>query len=313
MSGVVVNTERPKRGLKWVFVGTDGLRAGWGVLLFVLVTVVVFLLLALLVHLFHITALRIDPKALKPGTMLTSSRLILAEGFVSACIIAGTLIMSAIERRPLRRYGFGARGAAKRLVQGLATGFLMLSLSLGVIWLCDGVSFQGFALHGAAIASSGVAWAAAFLLVAVSEEFTMRGYVLHTVARGLNFRWAVAITSLVFTALHVPNPGESVLGLTEVFLIALVFCFSIWRTGAVWWAVGYHAAWDWSQTFLFGVADSGTVASGVLTAATPQGPAWLSGGLAGPEGSVVSLGAIAASAAIIMFTLKRDQPGTLRW
>jgi hypothetical protein len=55
----------------------------------------------------------------------------------------------------------------------------------------------------------------------------------------------------------------------------------------LWFAVGFHAAWDWSETFFYSVPDSGTVFPGHLLSSSLRGPAWLSGGSAGPEGSVL--------------------------
>ena len=68
-----------------------------------------------------------------------------------------------------------------------------------------------------------------------------------------------------------------------------MFAFSLWRTGSLWWAIGLHAAWDWAQSFLFGVADSGGISTHRLLSTHPVGPAWLSGGATGPEGSIFVL------------------------
>jgi len=88
----------------------------------------------------------------------------------------------------------------------------------------------------------------------------------------------------------------------------------VWRTGALWWALGYHAAWDWAQSFLFGVADSGLMTPGALMSAHPAGPAWLSGGATGPEGSALMFAIVAASVGLIGLTMMRgDQPVSSRW
>ena len=105
------------------------------------------------------------------------------------------------------------------------------------------------------------------------------------------------------------STGEGPLGLLQVFLIGLVFSYSIWKTGALWWAVGFHFAWDWSQSFVFGVADSGLVSPGALLIAKPMGPTWLSGGATGPEGSVLMFAVLTATVGLIALTLKkRDHP-----
>jgi len=58
------------------------------------------------------------------------------------------------------------------------------------------------------------------------------------------------------------------------------------RTGSLWFAVGMHAAFDFGETFLYSVPDSGVVLPGHLSDATLHGPAWLTGGTVGPEASV---------------------------
>jgi len=67
---------------------------------------------------------------------------------------------------------------------------------------------------------------------------------------------------------------------------ALLFCLFLRRTGNLWWAVGFHAGWDWGQTFFYGVADSGLAPYHNLFNSGFHGPAWLTGGSVGPEASV---------------------------
>jgi membrane protease YdiL (CAAX protease family) len=59
------------------------------------------------------------------------------------------------------------------------------------------------------------------------------------------------------------------------------------RTGSLWFAVGFHAAWDWGETFVYSVPDSGTVFPGHLLKTSLHGPGWLTGGVVGPEGSLL--------------------------
>ena len=158
-----------------------------------------------------------------------------------------------------------------------------------------------------------------FLLVALAEETFLRGYLQFTLSRGLGqiyqrllepsranilgFWTAAAALSFVFGLGHVANSGESPLGLLSAGLIGLVFCLSLWRTGSLWWAIGFHAAWDWAQSFLYGVPDSGLMVKGHLFATYPSGPAFLSGGLTGPEASLFLLPVLAAAVAVVVFTL----------
>ena len=91
----------------------------------------------------------------------------------------------------------------------------------------------------------------------------------------------------------------------------MVFCFSLWRTGSLWWAIGFHTSWDWSQSFLYGVADSGTMVQHHLLATHPVGKPILSGGATGPEGSIFIIAILALISLIILFTLPRTHGGDI--
>jgi len=95
------------------------------------------------------------------------------------------------------------------------------------------------------------------------------------------------VVSLIFGVMHATNPGETLMGLAGVVLSGLFWCFTLRRTGSLWFAVGMHASFDFAETFLYSVPDSGMVFPGHLSSATLQGPAWLTGGSAGPEASVL--------------------------
>ncbi len=99
--------------------------------------------------------------------------------------------------------------------------------------------------------------------------------------------WPAAILlSCLFGLAHKSNPGETKFGLFSVVLFGLLFCLFLRRTGNLWWAVGFHAGWDWGQTFFYGVPDSGIPPYHNLFGSVFHGPGWLTGGSVGPEASV---------------------------
>jgi hypothetical protein len=77
--------------------------------------------------------------------------------------------------------------------------------------------------------------------------------------------------------------------LSVVGLGGFVFCLSLWYAKSLWWAVGFHAGWDWGQSYLYGTPDSGLLAEGHLLSSHPSGNSLWSGGATGPEGSLVIL------------------------
>ena len=77
-------------------------------------------------------------------------------------------------------------------------------------------------------------------------------------------------------------------------------------------AIGFHAAWDWSQSFLYGVADSGLMVQHHLLATHPVGKPILSGGSTGPEGSVFVIVVMLIAVIIIVTTLPRREGSYLQ-
>jgi uncharacterized protein len=106
-------------------------------------------------------------------------------------------------------------------------------------------------------------------------------------SRSSSFWQAAWLTSTFFGYIHTFNKGETWIGIFAAAAIGFVFCASVWLTGSAWWAIGFHAAWDWAQTFFYGTADSGLVPAGHYLTSSPTGPALWSGGSDGPEGSLL--------------------------
>jgi len=205
------------------------------------------------------------------------------------CVVLATWIVSRMEKRPLGDYGIPPRGIfGLRFWEGCLWGFAMLSAILLVLRVSGHFQIDSVALAGSAVFRYALGWGAVFLAVAVHEEFAFRGYWLFSFARRLGFWRSALFTSLVFGAAHLGNPNENVLGILQVVVIGLVFCLMIRRTGTLWFALGFHAAWDWAETFFYGTPDSGLLGVGRCLNTSVQGPKWLTGGSAGPEGSVIA-------------------------
>lgn len=111
-------------------------------------------------------------------------------------------------------------------------------------------------------------------------------------ARNSSFWQAAWVSSTLFGYIHTSNRGENWVGIFAATMIGLVFVVSIRVTGSAWWAIGCHAAWDWAETFFYGTADSGLVATGHYLSAAPAGNSLWSGGADGPEGSLLALAII---------------------
>ena len=270
--------------VRQLFLGPKGIRAGWRFLIFAALVVVVRLAL------FRIPPVWRLVKSTQSGTLTPLSDGTAAAISTFSAFLAA-LIMARIERQRLSAYGVPLRGAFGRLFWlGVIWGFGMLSVEMAIIHALSGFTLGGFALHGARLVYYAGVWAFNFVLVGLNEEFTFRGYPQFTLTTGMGFWPAAVLLSGLFGAVHLFNPNEGWLGAVSVFLFGMFACFTLKRTGNLWFAIGFHAASDYAETFIYSVPDSGYLASGHLMNSHLQtGPRWLTGGRIGPEGSVFAL------------------------
>ena len=228
------------------------------------------------------------------ATLLTGDRslyspksLLIAEGSSFAGVFAAGVAMSSLEGRSFGNYGLPARGAFGKLFwQGALFGLAEISAVIGAIATLGSYHFGSLAIHGADLLRWAAFWGVFFVLVGLYEEFAFRGYVQFTLAQAIRFWPAAVLLSVAFGLVHITNPGESKLGIAGVILTGLLWCFTLRRTGNLWFAVGMHASFDFGETFLYSVPDSGVVFPGHLSNATLAGPGWLTGGSTGPEASL---------------------------
>jgi membrane protease YdiL (CAAX protease family) len=213
--------------------------------------------------------------------------LTISEGSSLAGAFAAGVAMSQLEGRSFGDYGLPSRGAFGKLFwQGALFGLAEISVVIGAIAALGTYHFGSLAIHGTELLHWAAFWAAFFIMVGLYEEFAFRGYVQFTLAQAIRFWPAAVVLSIAFGLVHSTNPGENKLGLAGVMLTGLFWCFTLGRTGNLWFAVGMHASFDFGETFLYSVPDSGMVFPGHLSNATLAGPRWLTGGSAGPEASV---------------------------
>lgn len=264
--------------LKRIFVRSQGLRVGWSALLFVAIYQVVHMASTAVLGYFF---------SLEPRGEIPVTPALLQESLELLAIFLATSTMARIEKRPVLSYGYTGDHKFVRLASGTIWGFLSLSLLVGILWKAGWLTFDRISLTGLAARKYALAWALLFLIVGFFEESALRGYLQYTLARGIGFWRAALLLSIVFSLWHMTNNGESALGLLEVGLSGLYFCLTLWYTKSLWWAVGFHAGWDWAQSYFYGTADSGLFMQGHLLSSHPIGnPLW-SGGTAGPEGSLL--------------------------
>ncbi len=265
-------------GPDFLFVDDNGVRPIWRLLIyFALYHVIRFVLLSI--------AAAALPERTDSVSLLWLQ--LLEECLLFMAALFPALFLAKPEGRRFGTYGLPAHGAfGKHFWLGAVWGLSAITLLLLAMRGVGVFNFGHLALHGLRVLKFAAFWGAVFLVVGLYEDFLFRGYSLFTLVQAIGFWPAAILLSFAFGFIHLRNSGESWMGALAAACIGLFFCLTLRRTGTLWFAVGMHASWDWGESFLYSVPDSGQIAPGHLLRSSLHGSPWLSGGSVGPEGSV---------------------------
>ena len=291
--------------LQTAFMGPNGLRAGWRLLVYLLLAFVLRRSATFVIQ--HISPIR-DWLASQSAAVIAAGPLVFGEIVSFLVVLIPALVMTKIEKRPFGEYGLPVETAfGKKFWQGIPFGFAMMTLLIISISLFHGYSYGGISATGSEAIKFAVLYGIGFLFVGFFEEFGFRGYVQSTLGSGIGFWPSALVLSFLFGFVHLGNPGEAKIGAFMAGSFGLLALFSLRRTGSLWFAVGMHAGFDWTETYFYGVPDSGLLAEGHLLNSSFRGPDWLTGGTVGPEGSYCVFAVLILSAVAIHYMFPAKQ------
>jgi len=290
--------------IKWLFIGPDGLRHGWRFLIFAAAIFLVVQFLEQPAIAFLAAKLHVNRSALSAPSIIVS------DGFDLIVILVVTGVVARFEQRRIDSYGLPVNEAFGGFFwDGVIAGFAAIAFVGAGMLISGGLLVHGVALHGAQLLTSPVLWLIAMLLVGVMEEYLFRGYALQSLLRGAGFWSAALITTALFAGDHLEKPHENAIDIGMIFALAIVLCISVRVTGSLWWAVGWHAAFDFGQFFVIGTPNGGRVPQGRLFDVTFPGPAWITGGELGTEASYFMIPAVIGTFLyVILFLRRRSSP-----
>jgi uncharacterized protein len=300
-------TATQRSGIGNIFMGPTGIRAGWRLLLFIFLMLVC--LRATAFTLKHVPGVDAWFKAQDPN-VFTPPLAIVSESILLFSLLVVTAVMTLIEKRTYADYYLPPNQfLGKRFWQGVPYGFAMLSLLLVLITAFHGFSLGSVALSGGDALKYGGLYGIAFLMVGLFEEFSFRGYMQSTLGPAIGFWPAAIVLSILFGATHMSNPAEDWYGALMAGSFGILAAFALQRTGNIWFPIGMHAAWDWAETYFYGVPDSGFLAQGHFFNSSFHGATWLTGGKVGPEGSVFAFLVLVIGGVGIHFIFPKKQVG----
>jgi membrane protease YdiL (CAAX protease family) len=225
--------------------------------------------------------------------------------------LTGALVVAwvrFVERGSLATVGLVRSGAVKSFVRGHVVGLATAFALVAAIWITGGLRAEGYAK---ALGSPDAMLKIAALLVCFAvqssvEEILFRGWLLTAISRKLNVAIGIVVTSLLFALLHYEPHQRWLITLAIVLFSVFACCWAI-QAGNVWCVMGWHAGWNWLLAIGFELPVTGinTKLPALLVKLTPIGPACLTGGAQGPEGSYWYSLLFVAAIAVIGWRFKR--------
>jgi uncharacterized protein len=232
--------------------------------------------------LFCVLALRIKPAVLSE--------------IIGAVVIAVAYVVyvRVVERRRVSELAPGP--APAEFGAGFLIGAALFTMTIGIIWALGGYAAIGVN-HWTAILTPLAFGVAAGVL----EEILFRGVIFRITEEWIGSWGALAFSSILFGAGHLANPHATLTSALAIALEAGVLLGAVFMLRRrLWLPIGLHAAWNFTQAGIFGVAVSGTTQPGLLVSRI-SGPVWATGGAFGPEASLPAVLVALSSVALLVY------------
>jgi membrane protease YdiL (CAAX protease family) len=228
-------------GWKRHFVGPEGVRAGWRLLIF----------FALLGFMLGATwPLRRLDHLLLHG--LPSLIQVVDAGIRFAAVVAAAVLAGTLEKRGLSDFGLPFRRMlGKQFWTGALWGFVMVSVIVGIMAAGHAYSPGTLAQAPLDVVKYGLLWAGAYLVLGLHWEFLYRGYLQFTLTKGLGFWPAAAITCVAYAVMIQAYWGQ----FGFYLLMGVFLCVALRRTGNVWFGIGWYVGFVWGTSFVYSLPD----------------------------------------------------------
>ncbi|MBD8637377.1 MULTISPECIES: type II CAAX endopeptidase family protein [unclassified Stenotrophomonas] len=220
-------------------------------------------------------------------------------GYVGSVLVGLGIYALAVRfgegRRPSE---IALRSLLPEVLLGLLLGAAMFAAVMAIMAVCS--------LYDITFTGPAPAWIAAgkALQAGVIEELMLRAILLRLVWRAFGPWIAFAVSAALFGFGHMPNPNATVFAAVCIALEAGIMLAAFYAlTGRIWMSIGVHAAWNFTQGYVFGAAVSGSELGPAIARSTavPGMPEWLTGGAFGPEASLPGLAVCLAIGALVMW------------
>ena len=231
------------------------------------------------------------------STPLLSIAITIAMAALALAIYAG--FGRFIERRPVSELslpGMGREWGTGLLIgAGLYTLCVLILITLG-IYRIEGLNPWTYVVPAVAMTlSSGI-----------FEELLFRGVLFRSVEDMFGSWISLIISSAVFGLVHLLNPAGTIIGAIYISIEAgLLLAAAYMLTRRLWLSIGFHMAWNYTQSAIFSGIVSGGVSDPGLIRSNIKGPDVLTGGSFGLESSVIAFALCTATGIVLLIMAVR--------
>jgi CAAX protease family protein len=273
------------------------LRAGWRLLIHILLLIVFGLIFGVIAGFF--------------GRLLDGSIASIWNQIVNFLVITSSVYVARrwLDKRSFESLGLRLdRYTILDILSGVGITFVQMGFIYAAMLSLGWLTFKGFAWEVdpiQVIITNVVTFFIVFIFVGWNEELLSRGYQLQTIASGLNLFWGVIISSAVFGLLHLGNSNATWVSAAGIFFAGVFLAYGYIRTKQLWLPIGLHLGWNFFEGVGFGFPVSG-LDTYPLTRITVQGPELWTGGAFGPEAGLIVLPALILGVLLIyLYTMRR--------
>ena len=224
-------------------------------------------------------------------------------------IVFTLLLAKWIQKRKPWTLGFKKEHWLREYAVGMAAGLGMMSLLVFIAWLTGSMSVV---FNPEVLTAKGIAMLAlyfvGFLFQGMAEEVICRGYFLISLARKKENLWmAILVSSLVFAAAHLLNPGITFLAFCNLTLFGIFAGIYFLKRGNLWGIGALHSLWNFAQGNIWGVCVSGAITGPSLFRSDSNAQlSILNGGSFGLEGGLLTTVILSCGIVILLMLPQKD-------
>lgn len=220
-------------------------------------------------------------------------------------ILVVILFCKLLQKRRVRTIGFTKKGMVKEYFAGLLAGFVAFSATVLICVLTGALKFEG--LSATFAPGMFILYVLGFMIQGMAEEVLCRGYFMVSIARRYPLVVAAVLNAIFFAALHLTNPGITLLSFINLSLFGVFASVYFIKRGNIWGIGAFHSIWNLVQGNFYGIKVSGLATSCTVFETTfTSGKEFLNGGSFGMEGGIATTTVLVIGIVVLCLMKKKE-------